>query len=145
MKEKLPNQLTMARIFMIPIFVILFYLPEGAHFNGFVSQDHSSVMWVIAAIVFAVASFTDWLDGYLARKWHVVSNFGKFADPLADKMLNMVAFVVLVGLHVVPMWLLQLSFAVSLRLQDCASYSLNKVELLWRLQCLVKSKLPHKC
>ena len=61
-------------------------------------------MWVIAAIVFAVASFTDWLDGYLARKWHVVSNFGKFADPLADKMLNMVAFVVLVGLHVVPMW-----------------------------------------
>lgn len=67
MKEKIPNQLTMARIFMIPIFVILFYLPEGAHFNGFVSQDHSSVMWVIAAIVFAVASFTDWLDGYLAR------------------------------------------------------------------------------
>ena len=61
MKEKLPNQLTMARIFMIPIFVILFYLPEGAHFNGFVSQDHSSVMWVIAAIVFAVASFTDCL------------------------------------------------------------------------------------
>lgn len=104
MKQKLPNQLTMARIFMIPIFVILFYLPQGAHFNGFVSQDHSSVMWVVAAIVFAIASFTDWLDGYLARKWHVVSNFGKFADPLADKMLNMVAFVVLVGLHVVPMW-----------------------------------------
>ncbi len=98
MKQKLPNQLTMLRIFMIPIFVIIFYLPKGA------SIGHTYMTWIIAAVVFAVASFTDWLDGYLARKWNVVSNFGKFADPLADKMLNMVAFVVLVAFNVVPIW-----------------------------------------
>src|SRR5574339_1258207 len=92
-KENLPNNLTIARIFAIPVFLLIIVL--GGH----------SQMWqIVAAVLFAIASFTDWLDGYLARKWHVVSNFGKFADPLADKMLNMVAFVVLVGLHVVPMW-----------------------------------------
>ncbi|HEY0221775.1 CDP-diacylglycerol--glycerol-3-phosphate 3-phosphatidyltransferase [Lactovum miscens] len=103
-KEKLPNQLTMLRIFMIPIFVILFYIPQGPIFHGIVSSGHSSLIWIIAAIVFTIASFTDWLDGYLARKWKVVSNFGKFADPLADKMLNMVAFVVLVAFNIVPIW-----------------------------------------
>lgn len=95
MKQKLPNQITMARIFMIPLFVILFYIP-GA--------ESGSWQWTLASIVFAIASFTDWLDGYLARKWKVVSNFGKFADPLADKMLNMVAFVVLVAFNIVPIW-----------------------------------------
>ncbi|MFC4651884.1 CDP-diacylglycerol--glycerol-3-phosphate 3-phosphatidyltransferase [Lactococcus nasutitermitis] len=98
MKQKLPNQLTILRIFMIPIFVILLYIPKGAHIGN------TYPMWIIAAVIFALASFTDWLDGYLARKWHVVSNFGKFADPLADKMLTMVAFVMLVALNIAPAW-----------------------------------------
>lgn len=97
-KEKLPNQLTILRIFMIPVFLIVLYLPQGAAIGA------SYVSWIAAALIFAVASMTDWLDGYLARKWKVVSNFGKFADPLADKMLTMAAFVMLIALDLAPAW-----------------------------------------
>ncbi|MFV0556709.1 MAG: CDP-diacylglycerol--glycerol-3-phosphate 3-phosphatidyltransferase [Lactovum sp.] len=97
-KEKIPNQLTILRIFIIPLFVALFYLPKGAEVGS------TYVVWIIAAIIFSLAAFTDWLDGYLARKWKVVSNFGKFADPLADKMLTMVAFIILLSLDLVPIW-----------------------------------------
>lgn len=83
---------------MIPVFLIVLYLPHGA------AVGTSYVSWIVAAIIFAVASITDWLDGYLARKWKVVSNFGKFADPLADKMLTMAAFVMLIALGLAPAW-----------------------------------------
>ena len=78
-KENLPNLLTLARIVLIPIFLLM------------TSLASSNVMHIAAAVVFAIASITDYLDGYLARKWHVVTNFGKFADPLADKMLTSLA------------------------------------------------------
>ncbi|MDR0297363.1 MAG: CDP-diacylglycerol--glycerol-3-phosphate 3-phosphatidyltransferase [Streptococcaceae bacterium] len=97
-KEMLPNQLTMLRIFLIPVFIVVFYLPKGPHIGA------SYASWLIAAGIFALASFTDWLDGFLARKWHVISNFGKFADPLADKMLTLVAFVVMIEVSLVPAW-----------------------------------------
>ena len=58
-------------------------------------------MHVFAAIIFAVASITDYLDGYLARKWKVVTNFGKFADPMADKLLVMSAFIMLIEMNMV--------------------------------------------
>ena len=64
----------------------------------------SSLSHVLAAIIFALASITDYLDGYLARKWKVVSNFGKFADPMADKILVMTAFIMLVELKMAPAW-----------------------------------------
>lgn len=92
-KENIPNLLTLLRIIMIPIFILILSLP-----------NRSDLHW-IAAIIFAVASFTDYLDGYLARKWQVVSNFGKFADPMADKLLVMSAFILLVGLGFVPAWI----------------------------------------
>lgn len=98
-KEKLPNQLTLLRIFAIPIFLVILSLPRGAAIN-----KYSYLSWLIAAILFALAAFTDWLDGFLARKWKVVTNFGKFADPLADKMLTMAAFIMLVSLGLAPAW-----------------------------------------
>lgn len=91
-KEHIPNLLTIFRIFMIPAFVLLLLFWESL-------TGH-----VVAAIVFALASITDYLDGYLARKWKVVTNFGKFADPLADKLLVMSAFIMLVELGMVPAW-----------------------------------------
>lgn len=91
-KENVPNLLTVGRIFLIPIFLLLASAPNN-------------ILWqYLAAMVFTLASLTDYLDGYLARKWHVVTNFGKFADPLADKMLVMSAFIMLVGLGLAPAW-----------------------------------------
>lgn len=99
-----PNQLTVARIIMIPVFLLVMCLPitSFGQVTAFGSQIPGT--WLVAAVIFAVASLTDYLDGYLARKHHLVTNFGKFADPLADKMLVMTAFIVLVGMGRVPMW-----------------------------------------
>lgn len=77
----LPNKLTLARILLVPVFM-------------FCAAQAFRPGWMLAAgVVFALASLTDFLDGYLARKWNMVTDFGKFADPLADKLLTTTAFV----------------------------------------------------
>jgi len=78
----IPNILTFARILMIPLFVVVFYLP-GEHIDYY------------AAGIFCLAGFTDWLDGFLARKLNQSSRFGAFLDPVADKLLVAVALVLL--------------------------------------------------
>ncbi|WP_314349466.1 CDP-diacylglycerol--glycerol-3-phosphate 3-phosphatidyltransferase [Granulicatella elegans] len=99
------NRLTIARIVMIPLFLLMMCFPKDT--LGMVNVFHSnlSVSWVLAMIIFTIASITDFLDGYLARKYHLITNFGKFADPLADKLLVMTAFITLVGASVIPMWI----------------------------------------
>ncbi|MDL2219512.1 CDP-diacylglycerol--glycerol-3-phosphate 3-phosphatidyltransferase [Ruminococcaceae bacterium OttesenSCG-928-O06] len=76
----LPNKLTVLRILLIPVFIVFVSLPQ-------LPAGH-----LLAGIVFSIASFTDYLDGHIARKRAIVTDFGKFADPLADKMLTTVAF-----------------------------------------------------
>ena len=83
----LPNKLTLTRILLVPVFMIFVSL------TGFGQEDFRASWYLVAGIIFAVASFTDFLDGYLARKWNMVTDFGKFADPLADKLLTTVAFI----------------------------------------------------
>ncbi|WKN28517.1 CDP-diacylglycerol--glycerol-3-phosphate 3-phosphatidyltransferase [Apilactobacillus kunkeei] len=99
----LPNKLTLIRIIMIPLFIILLSC----------SINMGTVIWlgtsiqvtrIVAAIVFAAACITDFLDGQIARRQHLVTNFGKFADPLADKMIVMSAFIILVSFDFVPAW-----------------------------------------
>ncbi|KRK99402.1 CDP-diacylglycerol--glycerol-3-phosphate 3-phosphatidyltransferase [Secundilactobacillus odoratitofui DSM 19909 = JCM 15043] len=99
----LPNKLTVVRIILIPIFLLILAVP----------MSWGSVIWlgtkipitqIVAAIVFAVASITDFLDGQIARRQHLVTNFGKFADPLADKMIVMTAFILLVEMGLAPAW-----------------------------------------
>lgn len=99
------NRLTIARIVMIPLFLLMMCFPKDT--LGMVNVFHSNlgVSWVLAMIIFTIASITDFLDGYLARKYHLITNFGKFADPLADKLLVMTAFITLVGASVIPMWI----------------------------------------
>ena len=95
----LPNKLTVFRIVLIPVFILILSVPyQWSVIN--MGSVHLPVNWLIAAIVFAVAAFTDFLDGQIARRQHLVTNFGKFADPLADKLLVMTALIFLTGFHV---------------------------------------------
>ncbi len=87
----LPNLLTVARCALVPLMVGLCYLPE-------------ELLWIPGA-VFALAASTDWLDGYLARRNDLITDFGKFLDPLADKLLVLCALVMLTHLERVPAWL----------------------------------------
>lgn len=100
----LPNKLTMLRILMVPIFVV------------FVSFKYATYQW-IALGLFIIASFTDMLDGRIARSRHLVTDFGKFMDPIADKMLVMSALIMLVEQNRMPGWvcmiMLAREFAVS--------------------------------
>ena len=100
----LPNKLTVFRIFLIPVFMLIIIFGGNAHTT--VGNFTVVWSWVIAAIVFAVASATDWFDGHIARSRNLVTNFGKFADPLADKMLTMTAFIFLVELKLAPAWVI---------------------------------------
>lgn len=86
-----PNVLTLGRMAAVPLLVILLL------FDG-----PTASLW--AAIVFALASLTDWLDGYLARKWDIVTVLGKFLDPLADKLLVMAALIMMIPMGRVPAW-----------------------------------------
>ena len=82
----LPNKLTLTRILLVPVFMIFVSLGQ------YITPSYNPRYYLIAGLIFAVASFTDFLDGHLARKWNMVTDFGKFADPLADKLLTTVAF-----------------------------------------------------
>lgn len=89
----LPNKLTMFRVILIPFFVV------------FLLVDITTVDKWIALAIFIIASLTDLLDGKIARKYNLVTNFGKFMDPLADKLLVCSALICLVALEKIPAWI----------------------------------------
>lgn len=100
------NKLTLSRMIMVPFFLVAVYF------------EKDSQVLPISAIIFAVASFTDFLDGYLARKYNLITDFGKFMDPLADKVLVVAALAVLVEMNLIPSWMIVLiitrEYAVSI-------------------------------
>ena len=100
----LPNKLTMLRVILVPVFMAVLYC------------DFPGAAWV-ALVIFVVASLTDLLDGKIARKYGLVTDFGKFADPLADKMLTTAALLWFVENGQMPAWALLIvlirEFAVS--------------------------------
>ena len=104
----LPNKLTLLRIVLIPVFMGILYWGEAVGFEA---------ATLIALAVFIVASITDLLDGKIARKYNLVTDFGKFADPLADKMLTTAAMLWFVEIGQMPAWALLVvlirEFAVS--------------------------------
>ena len=93
MKLNIPTMLTWLRILLIPIFVGAFYWPENLRTLG-AMPSHS--VNVFTTVIFVIAGITDWLDGYLARRWNQTSAFGAFLDPVADKLMVAAALIVLV-------------------------------------------------
>jgi len=91
-----PNKLTILRIILVPVFM------------AFMMQIQSTdkIYSIIGLVIFIVASLTDWFDGYLARKHNLITSFGKFMDPLADKMLTTAAFIILVYARYISPWVL---------------------------------------
>lgn len=95
----LPNKLTIFRIILVPIMVIIPFLPlEGELFN-------IPITWLLVELIFIIASITDKLDGYLARSRNQVTTFGKFLDPIADKILVLSAMIMLVENLRLPAWI----------------------------------------
>ncbi|MCQ2969283.1 MAG: CDP-diacylglycerol--glycerol-3-phosphate 3-phosphatidyltransferase [Clostridium sp.] len=101
----LANKLTMLRVILVPVFLIFLIGKEFTYGS------------IIATLIFIIASLTDQLDGYIARSRNQITNFGKFMDPLADKLLVTAALISLVELHLIPSWaaviIIAREFAVS--------------------------------
>ncbi|RJP61859.1 MAG: CDP-diacylglycerol--glycerol-3-phosphate 3-phosphatidyltransferase [Ignavibacteriales bacterium] len=87
-----PNQLTVLRIILTPVFLVLFLADEP-------------ILKQISLVVFIIAAITDWYDGWLARKFNYITNWGKFLDPLADKILTSTAFLAFAFQGVLEMWM----------------------------------------
>jgi CDP-diacylglycerol--glycerol-3-phosphate 3-phosphatidyltransferase len=100
----LPNKITISRIFLIPLFLIVMLVPfswgELTILGATLPVTH-----LVGALIFIIASATDWVDGHFARKYNLVTNLGKFLDPLADKLLVSAALIVLVELGYAPSWI----------------------------------------
>ncbi|MDP4164147.1 MAG: CDP-diacylglycerol--glycerol-3-phosphate 3-phosphatidyltransferase [Bacillota bacterium] len=100
----LPNKITVSRILLIPLFMILMLVPfqwGKIHLLG----TELPITHLAGALVFILAAATDWIDGHYARKYNMVTNMGKFLDPLADKLLVSAALIILVELGMAPSWI----------------------------------------
>ena len=100
----LPNKITIARIIFVPIMVIIPFIAP------YIGLEHQilyglPISNIILLILFLIASLTDYLDGHIARKRNMVTNFGKFLDPIADKLLVFTALIMLVETHIIPAWI----------------------------------------
>lgn len=92
------SKITLVRVFMIPVYMVLMYMSNGI-----------SGPWMWGAFgLFVIASLTDFVDGYIARKYHQVSDFGKFLDPLADKLLTIAAMLMFCEWGMFPAWALMI-------------------------------------
>ncbi len=91
-----PNKLTILRMLLVPVFMVV-YMVDAIPYHA-----------LFAAVIFIAASITDWLDGHIARKNNIVTNFGKFMDPLADKLLVTGALLCMIEKDIVPFWIVMI-------------------------------------
>ncbi|MFA5059895.1 MAG: CDP-diacylglycerol--glycerol-3-phosphate 3-phosphatidyltransferase [Candidatus Omnitrophota bacterium] len=113
----LPNKLTISRIFLTFLFMF------------FIAQKGLSAA-VMATIIFTLASLTDFFDGYLAKKYHLISDFGKLMDPIADKFLILAAFIAFVRLQLVVDWMVVVILGREIIITGLRFYALTKGQVL---------------
>jgi CDP-diacylglycerol--glycerol-3-phosphate 3-phosphatidyltransferase len=136
------NKITIARIFLVPI--VLFFLLVKLDLGSFtIAGLKTSVTEIIAALVFIIAASTDGLDGYIARKRKLVTNLGKFLDPLADKLLISAALIALVEMQRLDAWIaiviISREFAVTgLRSIAAAEGSIISASKMGKLKTIVQ-------
>ncbi len=99
----LPNKITISRICLLPVFMMIMLVPDWGNLE--IGSQSLPVAHLVGTIFFIIASITDWIDGYIARKNNLVTNLGKFLDPLADKLLIGIALIILVDLNLTYSWM----------------------------------------
>ena len=116
----LPNTLTLVRMVLVPLLVVVLLTEfEGQQMFGIAKE-------LVAAAIFALASLTDWLDGYLARRRRQVTWLGQMLDPIADKLLTSAAFISLVQLNLAPAWMVALIIGREFAITGLRSFAYTK-------------------